>query len=168
MLENNAFGLKDHDDRKESGVANNVRWRASGTNTGQSQLMESASVPGSTIAIKPIRQKTVVEAQMTGPSKANVFMQSHPGGPLETIGREMRIMERQVSSQLQKKGTTLVQGRDSLEAIAKNVASENKENEPVTASVSKRKRQDEVLVVKTTNKKGHSIDVRKAKKKQKW
>jgi hypothetical protein len=87
-------------------------------------------------------KKTNVMATMSpGPSKVNIFMQSRPGGHQETVDNEMKVVERRVSSQLQKKGITSAQGRHALVAIATTMATVNKENEPEAKAVNKRKSQ---------------------------
>jgi hypothetical protein len=105
----------------------------------QSNVESTSKIPKHAIII-PIRQShTLHDAVIPYPSKTGVFMMTHPGGQLETRDRAMKVVERQVSSQLQKKGPTSAQGRNALVAIAETAASKNKENGRLAPSVNKRK-----------------------------
>jgi hypothetical protein len=87
-------------------------------------------------------------------SKADIFMQPRPGGELETKGNEMKGVERKVSAQLQKKGTTLAEGRKTLNGITTIMANKNKENEVADpASTATNKKSGEHAVLKTPTKK---------------
>jgi hypothetical protein len=83
---------------------------------------------------------TAPDAKYThSPTGAGLFMQSRPGGPIAAKAQIMKVAERKVSSSIQKKGTTSVQGHNALQTIATNTASYNKENQPETTPGIKRK-----------------------------
>jgi hypothetical protein len=118
---------------------------------------------------KPRSKKAGQATGPTPPSKAEMFMQSRPGGKLETKGNEMKGAERRVSAQLQKKGTTSAEGRKVLDGITKSVANENKENEVAdpASTATKRKKTGEPAVLKTPTKKKAKGAKKKAAGKQK-
>jgi hypothetical protein len=93
---------------------------------------------------KPTPKKAGQATGPTPPSKAEMFMQLHPGGKLETKGNEMKGAERRVSAKLQKKGSTSAEGRKALDGITTIVANENKENEVAdpASTATKRKKQE--------------------------
>jgi hypothetical protein len=87
-------------------------------------------------------------------SKAEVFMQSRPGGQLETKNSKMKGAERRVSAQLQKKGTTSGQGRKALDGITAIMATSNKADDAADpATVKKRKQPGQHAVLITPTKK---------------
>jgi hypothetical protein len=104
---------------------------------------------------KPTPKKAGQATWPTPPSKAEMFMQSRPGGKLETKDNEMKGAERRVSAQLQKKGTTPAEGRKALDGITTIAANETKENEVAdpASTATKRKKPGEHVVLKTPTKK---------------
>ena len=106
---------------------------------GNKQSMPQASTKPPSTTIQPTH-KPMQPTMVPDPSStATIFMKSRPGGQVEAMDRDMKVVERRVSAQLQKKGTTSTQGRNALNAIAVTVAGANKENECTTKLVSKRK-----------------------------
>jgi len=83
---------------------------------------------------------------------AEEFMQSRPGGQLEARDREMKVVERRVSSKMQKKGTTSAEGRNALDEITTIMADKNKDNEATDPCVKKRQKKGERAVLITPNK----------------
>ena len=102
---------------------------------------------------EPTHKPMTTEMEPATGSKAKMFMQSRPGGQLDIMNRDMKGVERRVSSQLQKKCSTSTQGRNALVTIATTMANENKESETVAQHVNKRKKLREVAVLITPNKK---------------
>ena len=95
-------------------------------------------------AAKPLVDAPAANARCTttsahGPNDPDLFMKARPGGPHATKTHSLKLMERQVLSKLQKKGTTSTRGHDALAAITTTVARKNKENEIVPSTGAKRK-----------------------------
>jgi hypothetical protein len=105
------------------------------------KMVQPTNTTMGTIIQRTKKTHVMVATMLPGPSKVNVFMQSRPGGHQETVDNEMKVVERRISSQLQKKGTTSAQGRHALAEIATTMATVNKENEPAAQAVNKRKSQ---------------------------
>ena len=127
--------------------------------------LESTDMPKPT-NIEPTLKKSVQAIGPTALSRAETFMQSRPGGPLETKGNEMKGAERRVSAQLQKKGTTSAEGRKALNGITTIMANENKENQvPDPSTVKKRKEPGErATLITPTKKKAKGVKKRAAGK----
>jgi hypothetical protein len=62
------------------------------------------------------------------PSTARTFMQTRPGGPLQAMQHEMKVLERSVTTKRQKQGPTSTVGREVLDLISQTTANNNKEN----------------------------------------
>ena len=133
---------------------------------GNKKSMPQASTKPPSTTIQPTH-KPMQPTMVPDPSStATIFMKSRPGGQVEAMDRDMKVVERCVSSQLQKKGTTSTQGRNALDAIAATVAGENKENECTIKLVSKRKQPSEDAVLKTRNKKSKGGEHQAARKRK--
>jgi hypothetical protein len=82
------------------------------------------------VVTKP-KHTMVMPTAYTLPSQVTAFMQGRPNGPQQRAENEMRLQERQVTTQLQAKGTTSTEGRTALAAISTFAAGQNGENQPV-------------------------------------
>lgn len=73
------------------------------------------------------------------PSKASEFMQTRPGGPRNIKERDLKVVERQVSAQLQRKATTSAKGKQALVALAQSLVVTNKKIQQTSTLNNKRK-----------------------------
>jgi hypothetical protein len=94
---------------------------------------ERTSTQPSTTELKQDQAK--VHTNVSIPSTATAFIDSRPGGPLQTQQQKMVTVERRVSMQLQKKATTSKEGRQALKTISRNVANQNETATPVALSL---------------------------------
>ena len=116
--------------------------------------------------IQPTQLKVPHPIVPSPTSKVKTFMQSRPGGQLEKRNGEMRGLERRMSSQIQKKGSTSTQGRKALEEVTKIVAYNNKDNEATDTTGNKRKDRGERAILITPIKKPRKRGQKKATKKK--
>jgi hypothetical protein len=87
-----------------------------------------------------IGSPTKVQYKKQAPTKTTTFMQGRPDGPVQRAEQTLRSQERQVSTQLQAKGTTSAANQEALATISALTGMENKKQLPkVTPPKAKRK-----------------------------
>jgi hypothetical protein len=86
------------------------------------------------------------------PSQAMTFMQGRPEGPQQCAEQATRSQERQLSTQLQAKGTTSIASQSALAAISTIAGVHNIENQPVV-NVPRTKRKANASKTKNTRQK---------------
>jgi hypothetical protein len=86
------------------------------------------------------------------PSQAMAFMQGRPEGPQQCTEQATRSQERQMSTQLQAKGTTSIASQSALAAISTLAVVHNSENQPMV-NVQQKKRKANTSKAKHTSQK---------------